>query len=78
MSTSKSVQPADRVADAEVGPEQSTGLDDVVQGVLGRKLRESYDDVVNETVPDRFLQLLNQLRSSEKGGSTDSTGGSKG
>jgi len=32
-----------------------------VQARLGQQLRAMYDDVVNQGVPDRFADLLNQL-----------------
>ena len=32
-----------------------------LQGRLGEKLREVYSDVINEPVPDRFLELLDRL-----------------
>lgn len=31
------------------------------QAMIGLKLRELYDDVVSEPVPDRFLELLGKL-----------------
>jgi hemerythrin-like domain-containing protein len=46
--------------------EQTASIDAGIQGALGRKLRESYEEVVRETVPDKFLQLLDQLKKSEK------------
>lgn len=36
-------------------------LGDDSQAFIGSKLRELYDDVVAEPVPDRFLELLNKL-----------------
>ena len=32
-----------------------------VQARLGQQLRAMYDDVVNQGVPDRFVELLNRL-----------------
>lgn len=32
-----------------------------VQARLGQQLRAMYDDVVSQGVPDRFVDLLNQL-----------------
>jgi hypothetical protein len=32
---------------------------------IGRKLKQYYDDLVSEDVPDRFAQLLAQLEKSE-------------
>lgn len=37
------------------------GLKPDAQAKIGEKLKEAYADVVNEPVPDRFLDLLNQL-----------------
>ncbi len=36
-------------------------IDTDIQERLGEKLKEAYSDVINEPVPDRFLELLNQL-----------------
>jgi hypothetical protein len=41
-------------------------VDAQIQGLLGRKLRENYEEVVKEDVPDRFLQLLDELKRKEK------------
>lgn len=43
-----------------------------VQARLGDKLKEVYSDVLNEPVPDRFMQLLDQL--SAKGSPNGSSG----
>ncbi|MDD9908409.1 MAG: NepR family anti-sigma factor [Ahrensia sp.] len=32
-----------------------------IQTRLGEKLKEAYADVLNEPVPDRFVELLSQL-----------------
>ena len=42
---------------ASAGP--SIGRD--IQGKIGQQLRAMYDDVVNQGVPDRFVDLLNRL-----------------
>ena len=39
-----------------------------LQAHIGRQLRAMYDTVVNQPVPDRFLELLNKL--DEKTGGT--------
>ncbi|WP_404403006.1 NepR family anti-sigma factor [Pelagibacterium halotolerans] len=36
------------------------------QAFIGSKLRELYDDVVAEPVPDRFVELLKKLGDDEK------------
>jgi hypothetical protein len=41
-------------------------IDASVQGVLGRKLRENYEAVVKEEVPEKFLHLLEELKQKEK------------
>jgi hypothetical protein len=38
-----------------------------VQARLGQQLRSMYDDVVNQGVPDRFADLLNQINGDNKG-----------
>jgi hypothetical protein len=35
---------------------------------IGRKLKQYYDELVTEEVPDRFTTLLRQLEESERGG----------
>jgi hypothetical protein len=67
MTTPKSVQSAQSVsAESALSTDQAGSLDAAIQGALGRKLRESYEEVVREAVPDKFLQLLEQLKRSEK------------
>ncbi len=46
-------------------------VDASIQGLLGRKLRENYDEVVKEEVPRKFLQLLDELKRKEKGEKKD-------
>jgi len=36
-----------------------------LQGQLGQRLREAYSELVREPVPDRFVQLLQQLKQKE-------------
>ncbi|MEM9734489.1 MAG: NepR family anti-sigma factor [Pseudomonadota bacterium] len=45
------------------------GLDAETQAQLGKKLKEAYSDVINEPVPDRFKNLLDQLAASGTAGS---------
>jgi hypothetical protein len=33
---------------------------------IGRKLKQYYDDLVSDQVPDRFAQLLSQLENTEQ------------
>lgn len=35
---------------------------------IGRKLKQYYDDLVSDDVPDRLMDLLRQLEQSEKPG----------
>ncbi|MEX4008764.1 MAG: NepR family anti-sigma factor [Neoaquamicrobium sediminum] len=37
---------------------------------IGRKLKQYYDDLVSDEVPDRFANLLKQLEESENSGAT--------
>lgn len=43
------------------------GVDPVLQGSIGRKLRDVYQEVVNEEVPAKFLTLLQELKKKESG-----------
>jgi hypothetical protein len=44
---------------AHKGSSAKLGRD--IQAKIGQQLRAMYDDVVNEGVPNRFAELLNQL-----------------
>lgn len=37
------------------------GVKPPVYDIIGRRLREYYDEVSHQPVPDRFLELLNRL-----------------
>lgn len=41
---------------------------------IGRKLKQYYDDLVSDEVPDRLLDLLKQLEQSEKKSARDAEG----
>ena len=41
-------------------------IDPRIQREIGKHLRAHYDDVINEPVPDRFIELLQQLEQSVK------------
>ena len=42
------------------------------QDAIGRRLREFYDEVVNEPVPDDFMDLLSKLDRSDEETGNDS------
>ena len=50
---------------APARPPDGTVLEQDLQRHIGRHLRAIYDDVVNEAVPDRFRQLLEELERKE-------------
>lgn len=54
----------DREDDAPEGANKE-GLSADSQAFIGLKLRELYDDVVAEPVPDRLLELLGKLGEDE-------------
>lgn len=54
-------------ADGEDGP----ALDPLAQSEIGKILRDGYDEVVKEPVPDKFLALLASLEASEKASQDD-------
>mgnify|MGYP007060989780 FL=1 len=66
MTIPKSVQPTQHVAgESDVDDEPAASIDAAIQGALGRKLRESYEEVVREEVPDKFRKLLDDLKLAE-------------
>ncbi|MDP8997078.1 MAG: hypothetical protein M3O03_08770 [Pseudomonadota bacterium] len=50
----------DKAADKRVLPIKPSSKPDVTD-LIGQRLRKYYDDVANQPVPDRFLNLLDQL-----------------
>ena len=50
----------DKAADKRVQPIKSSSKPEVTD-LIGQRLRKYYDDVTNQPVPDRFLNLLDQL-----------------
>jgi len=36
-----------------------------LQGQIGQRLREAYNELISEPVPDRFVELLQQLKKRE-------------
>jgi len=50
----------------EFAPSKGTGpqIDSRIQHEIGKHLRAHYDDLVNEPVPDKFMELLAQLEQS--------------
>ena len=60
--TSTQNQAAYSVPDSDKKPPK---LDDLSSSQIGKRLRAQFDEVLNEPVPDRFLDLLNRLESAE-------------
>jgi hypothetical protein len=58
----------------ELGTTQ-TQLPVELQGQIGQRLREAYNELVSEPVPDRFVQLLQQLKQREDQGGDQGRGG---
>lgn len=48
----------------ELSPSQ-TQLPAELQGQIGQRLREAYNELISEPVPDRFINLLQQLKDRE-------------
>ena len=51
-------RPPDMPSEPVENAEPSLGGD--IRGKIGRQLREMYDDVVAQGVPDRFVELVNR------------------
>lgn len=45
---------------------KSRPLSETAVRQIGEKLRENYDQILNEPVPDRFAALLEELEKSER------------
>jgi hypothetical protein len=48
-------------------PTGDIGLEPELQAFIGRQLQATYDEVLNEPVPDRFLDLLRALEQDKAG-----------
>ena len=55
------------VTDQEETPEGEIRLDDAAQAAIGRHLRAVYSEIVQQPIPDQFLQLLDELERKEQG-----------
>lgn len=50
----------------------SVRLNREIQGQLGEQLRQMYNDVVGQGVPDKFMDLLAKLDKSDRGDTDES------
>ena len=66
MTTPKSGSKARRPTDGGKDCSEPS-VDLAIQGTIGRKLRDTYEQVVKEQVPDKFLLLLQELKEKEAG-----------
>lgn len=66
MATDKSRET--REGRVEKPPAKNGNAEAGVQDALGRRLREVYQEVVNEEIPKDFLKLLAELKKRESGG----------
>ncbi|MEP0323010.1 NepR family anti-sigma factor [Bauldia litoralis] len=58
----------------ETNPDKTAKLGRDIQARIGEQLRAMYGDVVDQGVPDRFVDLLNQMdkpRKGDKGGNSE-------
>lgn len=56
----------------KTGKKSPPALDPLVQSHIGRRLRSMFDEVASQPVPDRFLNLLDQLERSDEASSEGS------
>jgi len=69
MTTPKAVQPVrSEAGESNMTPEPPAQIDAVIQGAIGRRLRDSYGEIVNEKVPDDLLDVLKRLKEKEARG----------
>jgi hypothetical protein len=50
----------------KLGQGHEAQIDQAIQKHIGRKLQATYNDLVNQPVPDKFRQLLDELEQQEK------------
>ena len=56
----------DKVKSGEKSPRRNGSSDPLgANSEIGRKLKQYYDELVSDEVPDRFAQLLSQLEMAE-------------
>ena len=48
------------------GEARESAVDNDIQLHLGQKLKDTYDDLIKQPVPDKFRQLLEDLERQEK------------
>lgn len=51
--------------------EKKPRLNNLAASQIGKKLRAQFDEVLSEPVPDRFVDLLNQLEAAQKKSAKD-------
>ncbi len=63
MASSKGKRTATLIPKSSLNDQLSSepGLDRVIQDRIGDHLRAMYDDLVQQPVPDRFVELLGRL-----------------
>ncbi len=63
MASSKGKRTATLIPESSLNDQLSSepGLDRVIQDRIGDHLRAMYDDLVQQPVPDRFVELLGRL-----------------
>lgn len=69
ISPEKAIKPTETKTDRDTMSNIQTAeipvLDRGIQGALGRQLRDHYNQLVNEKVPDQLLNLLDELARKE-------------
>ena len=61
MAQSKGKRTAKVIPESSLSDELEPSLDRAIQERIGDNLRAMYDDLVQQPVPDRFVELLSRL-----------------
>jgi len=65
---------SERSADADAGTGRVKPASRRSRSAVGEKLREMYDEVVREPIPDDFLELLEEAEKVARAGGAGETG----
>ena len=70
MSKSKAFQ-AESAVNAALAQKSTVSLESDIKARIGLQLRTMYSDVVNQSIPDRFSEILRRLDQADQAGTDE-------